>query len=63
MDLRGSIPMFFNMTSGKVNDVNFLDDISFERNVFYVMDRGYLDFRRLYTIHTNNLTISTQTIP
>lgn len=51
MDLRGSIPTFFNMTSGKVNDVNFLDDISFERDAFYVLDRGYLDFRRLHAIH------------
>lgn len=51
MDLRGSIPTFFNMTSGKVNDVNFLDDIIFERDAFYVMDRGYLDFGRLYAIH------------
>lgn len=51
MDLRGSIPMFFDMTSGKVNDVNFLDNISFEHGAFYVMDRGYLDFGRLYTMH------------
>lgn len=51
MDLRGSIPTFFNMTSGKVNDVNFLDDIIFEHGAFYVMDRGYLDFGRLYATH------------
>lgn len=51
MDIRGSIPTFFDMTSGKVNDVNFLDSISFERGAFYVMDRGYLDFGRLYAIH------------
>ena len=51
MDLRGSIPTFFDMTSGKVNDVNFLDLISFEPGAFYVMDRGYLDFERLYAIN------------
>lgn len=51
MDLCGSIPTFFDMTSGKVNDVNFLDLISFESGAFYVMDRGYLDFERLYVIH------------
>lgn len=50
MDIRGSIPTFFDMTSGKVNDVNFLDHITFEREAFYVMDRGYLDFKRLYRI-------------
>ena len=37
MDLRGSIPTFFDMTSGKVNDVNFLDLISFEPGAFYVI--------------------------
>ncbi len=51
MDLRGSIPTFFDMTSGKVNDVNFLDLVSFELGAFYVMDRGYLDFGRLYKIN------------
>jgi transposase len=51
MDLKGSIPSFFDMTSGKVNDVNFLDKIIFEPGSFYVMDRGYIDFERLYEIH------------
>ena len=51
MDMRGSIPMFFDMTSGKVNDINFLDKVMFEPGAFYVMDRGYLDFGRLYEIH------------
>jgi hypothetical protein len=51
MDIRGSIPNFFDMTSGKVNDVNFLDQVSFEQNAFYVMDRGYVDFGRLHAIH------------
>ena len=53
MDLRGSIPTFFDMTDGKVNDVNFLDLITYERNAFYILDRGYLDFKRLHTLHTS----------
>ena len=61
MDLRGSIPAFFNMTSGKVNDVNFLDDIVFETGAFYVMDRGYVDFGRLHTIHTVGAYFVTRT--
>jgi len=51
MDLRGSIPAFFDMTSGKINDVNFLDTVVFETGAFYVMDRGYIDFERLHAIH------------
>jgi transposase len=51
MDIRGSIPTFFDMTSGKVNDVNFLDQVIFEPNAFYIMDRGYVDFGRLHCIH------------
>jgi hypothetical protein len=51
MDLRGSIPTFFHITSGKVNDVNFLDLIEYERGAHYVMDRGYVDYARLHTIH------------
>jgi hypothetical protein len=53
MDIRGSIPTFFNMTSGKVNDVKFLDMVIYELGAFYVMDRGYLDFGRLHRIHTS----------
>jgi len=51
MDTRGSIPTFFDMTSGKVNDVNFLDLVVFEPGAFYIMDRGYVDFGRLHAIH------------
>lgn len=51
MDIRGSIPTFFHMTGGMVNDVNFLDDVRFEPGAFYIMDRGYLDFTRLHAIH------------
>ncbi len=51
MDLQGSIPTFFDITSGKVNDMNFLDIISFESGAYYIMDRGYVDFTRLCRIH------------
>lgn len=50
LDLRGSIPAFFDMTSGKVHDVRFLDILLFECGAFYVMDRGYFDFGRLHAI-------------
>jgi hypothetical protein len=50
LDIRGSIPAFFDMTSGKVNDVNYLDHIVFEAGAFYIMDRGYVDFERLHRI-------------
>ena len=50
LDLRGSIPSFIEITEGKVADVNVLDDIPIEAGAFYLMDRGYLDFARLYSI-------------
>lgn len=53
LDLNGSIPAFFTITKGKVNDVNFLDDITFESGAYYVMDKGYLDYKRWYAIHTS----------
>jgi hypothetical protein len=48
LDLRGSIPTFIRITDGKVHDVNILDEIFPEAGAFYVMDRGYIDFERLY---------------
>ena len=48
MDLRGSIPCFISITDGKTHDVNLLDLLSLEAGAFYVMDRGYIDFVRLY---------------
>lgn len=48
LDLRGNIPTFIGITDGKVHDVNLLDKILPEAGAFYVMDRGYIDFRRLY---------------
>ncbi|MBC2600644.1 IS4 family transposase, partial [Puniceicoccus vermicola] len=51
IDLRGSIPVFMSITDGSVHDVNVLDQIVFESGSIYVMDRGYVDFARLYRIH------------
>jgi len=48
LDLHGDIPTFISITSGKVHDVNILDEILPEAGAFYVMDRGYVDFERLY---------------
>ena len=45
------MPAFFDMTTGKVNDVNYLDTLVFEPGAFYIMDRGYVDFGRLYRMH------------
>ncbi|MEK9139822.1 MAG: IS4 family transposase [Nitrospirota bacterium] len=51
LDLRGSIPAFIHISDGKMGDVNVLDFLPIEAGAFYVMDRGYLDFERLYTLH------------
>src|ERR1700692_1021304 len=48
LDLHGNIPTFIRITDGKVHDVNILDEIMPEAGAFYVMDRGYIDFERLY---------------
>lgn len=48
LDLRGNIPTLVHITDGKVHDVNVLDQIVPEAGAFYVMDRGYIDFERLY---------------
>ena len=48
LDLRGSIPSIIVITHGKVHDVSILDQLVFEPGAIYVMDRGYLDFDRLY---------------
>ncbi len=51
LDLRGNIPAFIHISDGKVHEVNVLDMLCFEAGAFYVMDRGYLDFRRLFALH------------
>src|ERR1700723_4115399 len=48
LDLHGNIPTFIRITTGKVHDVNILDEIMPEAGAFYVMDRGYIDFERLF---------------
>jgi len=53
LDLRGSIPSFIQMTDGLTHDVRVLDDLPIEPASFYILDRGYLDFSRLYTLHEN----------
>jgi hypothetical protein len=51
LDLRGNIPSFISITDGKVHDVKVLDQLVPEPGSVYIMDRGYLDFRRLYLLH------------
>jgi len=51
LDLRGSIPTFIEITEGKIHDVNILDELIPEPGCFYIMDRGYLDFDRLYLLN------------
>jgi Transposase DDE domain/Domain of unknown function (DUF4372) len=51
LDLRGAIPAFIHISDGKLHDVNILDTLPIESGAFYVMDRGYVDFARLYNIH------------
>jgi hypothetical protein len=51
LDLRGSIPSFISITDGKVHDVNILDELVPEPGSIYIMDRGYLDFERLFLLH------------
>ena len=53
IDLKTSIPEFILFSTASVHDVNVLDVIHFEANSFYVMDRGYVDYKRLYKIHTS----------
>lgn len=50
--LRGNIPSFFDFSGGREHDIFFLDRVLFEAGAYYVMDRGYVDFGRLYKIHT-----------
>ena len=52
LDLRGNIPIFMHISDGKMHDVNALDLLIPETGAFYIMDRGYLDFKRLYSWHT-----------
>jgi hypothetical protein len=51
LDLRGAIPAFLYISEGKLNEMKVLDFLPIEAGSFYVMDRGYLDFRRLFAMH------------
>jgi len=51
LDLRGNIPSAIIITNGKIHDVNILDELLIEAGAIYIMDRGYVDFERLYGIH------------
>ncbi len=51
IELHGNIPSFFALSRGNVSDVTYLDEIEYEIGSYYIMDRGYIDFERLYTIH------------
>ncbi|MGB2663345.1 MAG: IS4 family transposase, partial [Candidatus Acidiferrum sp.] len=51
LDLRGNIPTFIHISDGKVHEVNILDQLVPEPGAFYIMDRGFLDFERLYRFH------------
>ena len=51
LDLRGSIPCFIHITDGKTHEVNILDELILEPGAFYIMDRGYIDFHRLYVFN------------
>ena len=54
LDLRGAIPTFIHITDGKTHEVNTLDHLQFEPGAYYLLDRGYLDFERLFAIHQAN---------
>ena len=60
LDLRGPIPSFIDITDGKFADVNILDILIPEAGSFYIMDRGYLDFARLYAMHQAHATFVTR---
>src|SRR6476620_1606258 len=50
-DVRTSIPVFMHVSAASIHDVNAMDQITYEPGSFYIFDRGYLDFERLYLIH------------
>jgi hypothetical protein len=61
LDLRGPIPTFIEVSTGKLHDVNILDTIVPEPGSFYVMDRGYVDFERLHVLHSSGACFVTRT--
>jgi hypothetical protein len=61
LDLRGNIPSFIHISDGKLGDVKVLDILVLEPGAFYIMDRGYLDFERLYAMHLAQAFFVTRT--
>jgi hypothetical protein len=61
LDLHGNIPTFIRISDGKLHDVNVLDHIPVEAGAFYLMDRGYLDFERLYRLTLSSAFFVTRT--
>ncbi len=61
IDLKTSIPEFIYFSNASNHDVNVLDEITFEANSFYIMDRGYVDYKRLYKIHMCSAFFVTRT--
>lgn len=61
LDLHGNIPTFIRITDGTVHDVNILDEILPEPGAFYVMDRGYVDFERLFRFNLSSAFFVTRT--
>ena len=51
LDLRGNIPCFLRISHGKMHDVNILDELPIEPGAFYIMDKAYIDYARLYRLH------------
>ncbi|MEI6218054.1 MAG: IS4 family transposase [bacterium] len=62
LDLRGSIPTLVVITSGRIHDTKVMDQIPMEPGAFYIMDRGYLDFVRLYRMHLSSTFFVTRAI-
>jgi len=61
LDLRGAIPSFIHITDGKTHEVNILDDLIIEPGAYYLLDRGYLDFSRLFDIRQAQAFFVTRT--
>jgi len=54
LDLKTAIPEFIQITPASIHEVNILDNITFQPDSFYIVDRGYTDFKRLYHIHRSS---------
>jgi uncharacterized membrane protein (DUF2068 family) len=61
LDLRGPLPVLVHITDGKVHDVNWLDSVTFESGCFYLLDRGYVDFERLWRVNQAGAYFVTRT--